>query len=80
MPRKKDLFPFKGLEPLLKHRTVMKIQKAVGHMNPVVRVYPDQLAVEGGMVDLGHADPVADVGLAQLFFAVRNDMGCIHKF
>jgi hypothetical protein len=48
------------LEPLSKERTIMEFEQPVGDVDTEIRVDPDQLGVEGGMVDLGQRQAMRD--------------------
>ena len=57
----------------------MEHQEPLRDVHSAVGVDPDQVVVEGGMVDLREGDAVGDDGLAQEFVGVGYDVGGVEE-
>ena len=57
----------------------MNLEKPTGDMDAEIRVDPDQIGVEGGMVDFGQRQAVRDNRLPKLFIGVHDDVSGIKQ-
>ena len=54
------------------HRAVVLVEQSVRDMQSIVGIDPDQIGIEGGMMDFGEWQAVRDDGLPQPFILVGN--------
>ncbi len=59
------------------HRAVLLLEEAVGDVHAVVGTDPDEILIEGAVMDTAEAQTVADRGLATL--GIRRDVGRIEQ-
>ncbi len=59
-PWQLDLLPDDSLQTKFEKRTVMDFEQPVGDVNSLIGVDPDQVSIEGGMVDLGQRQAIRD--------------------
>lgn len=63
----------------LEHGPVALCPQTFGNMDPEIRIYPDQVRIEGGMVDLRQRDPVGNNGLPPARIGVVDDVGRVQQ-
>ena len=63
----------------LEHRAVVLRSQPLGDMHPVVGIDPDQVSVEGSVMDLGERDAVGNDRLAERLVAVGDDVGGVEQ-
>ena len=56
------------------HQAVVLVGQSVRDMQSIVGIDPDQMGIEGGMMDFGEWQAVRDDGLPQPFILVGNDV------
>ena len=56
------------------HQAVVLVEQSVRDMQSIVGIDPDQMGIEGGMMDFGEWQAVRDDGLPQPFILVGNDV------
>ena len=70
--------PMQQLQPF-QHRAVPLREEPLGDMQAVVRIDPDQVRVERGVVGLGQRQAVRDNGLPEALGFVRDDVGGVEQ-
>jgi hypothetical protein len=78
-PRQLDHLPSDPFEAEFEERPIMNFEQAVGDMDSEIRVDPDQVGVEGGMVDLRQRQAIRDDRLAQFLVGIHDDMNGIEQ-
>ena len=70
-----------AVEPLqgFEHRAIFLPEQPLGNMQPIVRVDPDQMGVECGVMDFRERDAVGNYRLAKPLVPVRDDVGRIQQ-
>ena len=56
------------------HRAVVLVEQSVRDMQSIVGIDPDQMGIEGGMMDFGERHAVRDDGLPELLVLIGNDV------
>jgi hypothetical protein len=78
-PRQCDTLAADVLEAKLKERAVVQFEQLLGEVDLIVRVDPDQVGVERGVVDLGEKQSVRNDRLPQLLIGIHNDVDGIQQ-
>ena len=63
----------------LKHRPILLLQQSCGHMHSEVGVNPDQVCIEGGMMNFRQRNAIGNYGLAKSLVFVGDDVRRIEK-
>lgn len=61
------------------HRPISLLKKPFGDVDSIVRVYPNKVAIERGVVDFGKRQAVRHDRLTEPLVFVRDDVGSIDK-
>jgi hypothetical protein len=57
----------------------MQVEEPLGKVDAIIRIDPDQVSVEGGVVDLRERQPVRDDRLTELLICIDDDMSGIEE-
>jgi hypothetical protein len=74
-----DQCPCDRLQALLEQRAIVELQQPLGDVDALIGVDPNQMVVEGGMVDLGKGDAVGDDRLTERLMGVGHDVGGVEE-
>ena len=68
-----------GLASELEEGTVVDVEEPVRDMDDAIGVDAEQIAVEGGVVDLGQRQTIRDDRVTQFLIGIANNVGGVEK-
>ena len=79
LPRRLDHLPGDPFQPEFEKRAIMDSEQPIRDMDSVIGVDPDQMNIEGRMVDLGQRQAVRDDRLPKLLVRIHDDVSGIEQ-